>query len=58
MIIKNYEVEKVDLDKSNIILLYGENQGFKDEIVQKILKKKKKLKKFFQQGAICLCHLF
>ena len=41
MIIKNYETEKIDLNKSNIILLYGENQGYKDEIIEKILKKKK-----------------
>lgn len=37
MIIKTYEAEKVKNTKLNFFLLYGENNGFKNEIINKIL---------------------
>ena len=44
MIIKNYELEKKKLDQ-NIYLLYGDNDGHKEEIISNILQKLK-FKKF------------
>ena len=44
MIIKNYELEKKRLDQ-NIYLLYGDNDGYKEEIISNILQKLK-FKKF------------
>ena len=44
MIIKNYELEKKKLDQ-NIYLLYGDNDGYKEEIISNILQKLK-FKKF------------
>ena len=41
MIIKNYEINKIDLKKNHILLFYGDNLGFKDEIIQNICKQKK-----------------
>ena len=38
MIIKTFEIGKKRFDKQNFFLVYGENEGLKDEIVQ-ILKK-------------------
>ena len=38
MIIKNYELEKKKLDQ-NIYLLYGDNDGYKEEIISNILQK-------------------
>ena len=38
MIIKSFELNKVNLEKSNFFLLYGENQGFKNEVIKKKLK--------------------
>ena len=35
MIIKSFELNKINLKKSNIYLLYGENQGFKNEVIKK-----------------------
>ena len=40
MIIKNYEILKIDTKKYRNILLHGENQGLKDEIISNIFKKK------------------
>ena len=31
MIIKSYEINKIDFNRVNIILLHGQNQGAKEE---------------------------
>ena len=33
MIIKHYEIDKIDLKKNFLFLLYGENQGLKNELI-------------------------
>ena len=40
MIIKNFETRKVNFEKNNILLLYGENDGAKDDFLKTILKEK------------------
>ena len=35
MIIKNFEINKIDLKLNNLILLYGSNEGFKNNIKKK-----------------------
>ena len=35
MIIKSFELNKIDLKKNNLFLLYGENQGHKNETIHK-----------------------
>ncbi len=37
MIIKNFETNKINLDQHRFILLYGQNEGHKKEIIKKIL---------------------
>lgn len=34
MIIKTFELSKIDLKKNNLFLLYGENEGYKNEIIK------------------------
>ena len=41
MIIKTYELSKIDFEKNKFILFYGQNEGFKKEEIQKIIIKKK-----------------
>jgi len=38
MIVKAFEFSKINLSKNKFFLLYGENSGFKDEIIKKIKK--------------------
>ena len=38
MIIKTFEINRKKFDKENFFLIYGENEGLKNEII-KILKK-------------------
>ena len=35
MIVKQYQIENFKLDKQNIYLLYGKNEGFQNEIIEK-----------------------
>ena len=37
MILKSYEAKKIDINKNNIILFYGQNEGGKKEEISKIL---------------------
>ena len=37
MILKSYEVNKIDINKNNFVLFYGQNQGAKDDEISKIL---------------------
>ena len=39
MIIKSFEVEKIDLKKNLNFLFHGENQGYKSELIEKKFKK-------------------
>ena len=39
MIIKSFELNKIDLDNKHFFLLYGENQGHKNELIEKKFKK-------------------
>ncbi len=39
MIIKSFELEKINIKKNNLFLFYGENQGHKNEMIKKLFKK-------------------
>jgi DNA polymerase-3 subunit delta len=41
MIVKSYEIEKINLEKTKYILLYGKNEGLKNETIKNLIKKKK-----------------
>ena len=38
MIIKSYETHKIDLNKNRFILIYGKNEGLKEEIKKNLFK--------------------
>ena len=40
MILKSYEINKINLDNNKIILLYGKNEGHKNESIKLITKKR------------------
>tara|TARA_B100000787_G_C16183769_1_gene293387 strand:+ start:798 stop:1781 length:984 start_codon:yes stop_codon:yes gene_type:complete len=39
MIVKNFEQNKIDYKKNNFFLFYGENQGYKDQVIDEKFKK-------------------
>ena len=40
MIIKSYELKKINLENYQFILLYGKNEGLKNEATSSLVKKK------------------
>jgi len=52
MIIKNYEITKINFEKNKLILLYGDNEGFKNEIIENITKNKKLNKYIYYENEI------
>ena len=46
MIIKSFELNKIKLDQNKLILLYGKNEGLKNEAINNLLKEKKSIKKY------------
>ena len=46
MILKSFELNKIDLQKNKMILLYGKNEGHKNEIILKITKKNKNISNY------------
>ena len=40
MIIKSFELDKINSIKKNLILIYGPNQGYKNQIIKEIFEKK------------------
>ena len=52
MIIKSYELNKINLKKNNIYLLYGENEGLKNEAINGIFKEFSKNKYKYDEKEI------
>ena len=36
MILKSFEISKINLEKNNFILLYGKNEGFKNQVIDNL----------------------
>jgi len=39
MIIKSFEIEKIKSNKKNLILIYGTNQGYKNQVIKELFEK-------------------
>ena len=46
MILKSFEVKKINLNISQFILLYGKNEGLKTEVIKNLTKNKKKISNY------------
>ena len=52
MILKTYELNKINLDKYNTILFYGKNTGYINETINVLLKDKPYLSKFDEKDIL------
>ena len=43
MIFKNFEINKIDLEKNKFLLFYGKNEGFKSEVINNLIKDKESI---------------
>ena len=44
MIIKSFQIDKINNSQSNFFLIYGENEGLKNQIIEKNIFRKEKNK--------------
>ena len=51
MIIKSFEINKINLKKINF-LFYGKNEGFKNEIISKLIKDKRDFTHTYEEKEI------
>ena len=58
MIIKSYEQNKINFDKNKIILLYGKNEGFKNETINKLIKFKENITKYEEREILENSNIF
>ena len=40
MIIKSFEINKINFDQNKLVLFYGKNEGFKNEATNNLIKDK------------------
>jgi len=58
MIIKSYEIKKIDIDKNKFILFYGKNEGLKNEAIKNLIKNKKKVLSYEEKEILESSDLF
>ena len=58
MIYKNFELKKINLKQSKLILLYGKNEALKNQVIQEILKDKTNIIKYEEKEIIDNSKLF
>ena len=52
MIVKSFEINKINLDKNKFLLFYGKNEGLKNEIKNNLLKNKNITSKYDEKEII------
>jgi DNA polymerase-3 subunit delta len=52
MIFKSFEIDKIEINKNKFILLYGKNEGYKNEVANVLLRDKKEIKKYEEKDII------
>ena len=52
MIIKSFEIKKINQNKPNIILIYGENEGLKNNILENLITDKENILKYEEKDIL------
>jgi DNA polymerase III subunit delta len=52
MIIKSYEINKINFNQNKLILLYGKNEGFKNETINNLIKDKDEITKYEEKEVL------
>jgi DNA polymerase-3 subunit delta len=52
MIIKSFEINKINFDQNKLVLLYGKNEGFKNEAINNLVKDKDEIIKYEEKEVL------
>ena len=58
MILKNYELNKINFKKNKIILFYGENEGFKNETIISLFGKNNEISTYDEKEIVDNSQIF
>ena len=58
MIIKSFEQNKIDFNKSRLVLLYGKNEGLKNEMSNNLIKFSKNVSKYEEKEILENSNIF
>ena len=58
MIIKSYELNKLNLDQNKIVLFYGKNEGLKNDSTNNLLKNKENISKYEEKEILENTNIF
>ena len=58
MIIKSYELNKLNLDQNKIVLFYGKNEGLKNDSINNLLKNKENITKYEEKEILENTNIF
>ena len=52
MIIKSFEINKINFDQNKLVLFYGKNEGFKNEVTNNLIKDKDEITKYEEKEVL------
>ena len=52
MIIKSFEINKINFDQNKLVLFYGKNEGFKNEATNNLIKEKDEITKYEEKEVL------
>ena len=52
MIIKSFEINKINFDQNKLVLFYGKNEGFKNEATNNLIKEKDEVTKYEEKEVL------
>ena len=52
MIIKSFEINKINFDQNKLVLFYGKNEGFKNEATNNLIKDKDEITKYEEKEVL------
>ena len=58
MIIKSYELNKINFDQNKLILFYGKNEGLKNDSTNNLLKNKENISKYEEKEILENTNIF
>ncbi len=53
MIVKSFELQKINLVRDKLLLFYGDNEGFKKQVIEKLIENRIICISRFSCGSIC-----
>ena len=58
MILKNFEINKINLRKNKFLLFYGKNEGFKNDVIEMLTREEEGVTNYEEKKSLKMQKLF